>query len=244
MKVLLRVAMLLSLSFFSFSAWSQVEEDVLLEPIRKVFPDFEVGDIELTPIPGIYKVHWLTEPTGYIYMSEDGKYFFDGKFLEVAEDRIVDLGEKAMEKERLKYMESLATEELIVFGAEEPKATVYVFTDVDCYYCQKLHLEVPALTALGVQIRYLAYPRAGIGSPSYNKIASAWCADDPNDALTKLKAGEAIPENVCEDNPVPSQFALGGKVGVRGTPALITETGRLLPGYMPAKKLAAELGIK
>ena len=51
---------------------------------------------------------------------------------------------------------------------------------------------MPALHDLGVEVRYLAYPRAGIGSPSYRKIASAWCADNPNESLTALKNGEDI----------------------------------------------------
>ena len=132
---------------------------------------------------------------------------------------------------------------MIVFAPKQSKAHVYVFTDVDCYYCQKLHQEVPALEALGIEVRYLAYPRAGIGSDSYQKIASAWCADDPQDSLTILKAGGDIPSNVCEDNPIAQQFALGSDLGVKGTPALITEAGVLLPGYMPADKLARALGL-
>ncbi|MFT5670969.1 MAG: thiol:disulfide interchange protein DsbC, partial [Glaciecola sp.] len=115
--------------------------------------------------------------------------------------------------------------------------------DVDCGYCRKLHEEVPALNAKGIEVRYLAYPRAGIGSPSYNKIVSAWCAVDQQNALTKLKQLEPIPTNICAGNPVAAQFALGGKMGVRGTPALVLDSGRLLPGYMPADRLAAELGV-
>ena len=49
-----------------------------------------------------------------------------------------------------------------------------IFTDIDCGYCRKLHKEVPELNRLGVAVRYLAYPRAGIGSISYDKAVSAW----------------------------------------------------------------------
>ena len=99
------------------------------------------------------------------------------------------------------------------------------------------------MQALGIEVRYLAYPRAGIGSDSYQKIASAWCAEDPQDSLTILKAGGDIPRDVCEDNPIAQQLALGTDLGVKGTPALITEAGVLLPGYMPADKLAQALGL-
>ena len=52
-----------------------------------------------------------------------------------------------------------------------------------------------------------------------------------------------IARDVCEDNPIAQQFALGTDLGVKGTPALITEAGVLLPGYMPADKLARALGL-
>jgi thiol:disulfide interchange protein DsbC len=40
-----------------------------------------------------------------------------------------------------------------------------------------------------------------------------------------------------------AQYSLGNQLGVKGTPAIITTDGKLLPGYMPAKKLAESLGL-
>ena len=44
-------------------------------------------------------------------------------------------------------------------------------------------------------------------------------------------------------NPVARQYDLGGEIGVTGTPAIVTEDGRMLPGYMPAQQLAKTIGI-
>jgi thiol:disulfide interchange protein DsbC len=139
-------------------------------------------------------------------------------------------------------LEALDESEMVVFAPENPQKTVTVFTDFDCTYCRKLHQEVPVLNELGIAVRYLAYPRAGVGSASYDKMVSAWCADDPNTALTDAKMGKAIPQKTCA-NPVAKQYRLGDDFGVTGTPALILEDGQLLPGYMPASALAARLGI-
>ena len=68
-------------------------------------------------------------------------------------------------------------------------------------------------------------------------------ADDAQDALTRLKLGQDIPDNVCDGNPVTDQYKLGGRLGVTGTPALITAEGELIPGYLPADKLAKRLGL-
>ena len=42
--------------------------------------------------------------------------------------------------------------------------------------------------------------------------------------------------NSCE-NPVENHFEIGRRIGVTGTPAIITQTGLLLPGYIPANEL-------
>ena len=155
--------------------------------MTKIRPDFVAKSVSETAAKGIFKVDITNGPT--IYLTEDGQHFFTGDFYAISDNGLVNLGERAREKERVVALSALSISDMIVFAPKQSKAHVYVFTDVDCYYCQKLHQEVPALEALGIEVRYLAYPRAGIGSDSYQKIASAWCADDPQDSLTILKAG-------------------------------------------------------
>ena len=240
-KVLFLFSFLVS-SLSSLSAFADDHKyDAMLGKLTKIRPDFVAKSVSETAAKGIFKVDITNGPT--IYLTEDGQHFFTGDFYAISDSGLVNLGEQAREKERVVVLSALSLSDMIVFAPNQSKAHVYVFTDVDCYYCQKLHQEVPALEALGIEVRYLAYPRAGIGSDSYQKIASAWCADNPQDSLTILKAGGDIPSNVCEDNPIAQQFALGSDLGVKGTPALITEAGVLLPGYMPADKLARALGL-
>ena len=102
-----------------------------------------------------------------------------------------------------------------------------------------LHKEVPQLNAMGIEVRYLAYPRAGIGSESYQKMVTAWCAKDRQATLTRFKNGEAVPISTCADNPVTAEFQLGERLGVSGTPTMITAAGELIPGYVPAAELAS-----
>jgi thiol:disulfide interchange protein DsbC len=129
---------------------------------------------------------------------------------------------------------------MVIFAPEEYDHTITVFTDIDCGYCRKLHNEIDAFMAEGIRVRYLFYPRAGLGSPSYQKAVSVWCADDRKQALTDAKAGEPLPEKSCE-NPVADHMALGEAMGVTGTPAILLENGQLVPGYVPAKRMAAIL---
>lgn len=211
--------------------------------LTKVNPNFKVESLKDSGLKGFYKVKIVNGPQ--MYMSEDGQYFFTGALFKMEGDKVVNLTEKDATEERMAKMGELVPAEMISFSPTKPvktKATINVFTDVDCFYCQKLHQEVPELNARGIQVRYLAFPRAGVGSESYNKIVSAWCADNQQDALTKLKAREDIPAKTC-DNPVTKQYELGKVMGVTGTPAIVLDDGTLIPGYRPAADLAKMLGI-
>jgi thiol:disulfide interchange protein DsbC len=131
----------------------------------------------------------------------------------------------------------------VVFPADgEMRAIINVFTDIDCGYCRQMHRDVAHLNALGIEVRYLGYPRAGIGSSSFDKLVTAWCADDQQDAMTRLKAGEHVEPRTCP-NPVAEHYALGDRVGVTGTPSIILMDGRMIPGYLPPEDLAARIGL-
>ncbi|MNR46183.1 Thiol:disulfide interchange protein DsbC precursor [compost metagenome] len=112
-----------------------------------------------------------------------------------------------------------------------------MFTDTDCGYCQKLHSEVPELNRLGVEVRYVAFPRQGLQSPAYKELVSVWCAKDRQGAMNLAKTRQEVPAAEC-DNPVAKQYALGQMIGVSGTPAIVLANGKLIPGYQPAAQLA------
>lgn len=206
-------------------------------------PGIVISDIEKTEMPGIYKVS--VGPSTNIYSNANGTNFIVGDLFRVQPNKITNVSEESRNGERAKAVASVADKDMIIFPAKgERKARIYVFTDVDCYYCQKLHHNMQQMNDMGIEIAYLAYPRAGIGSDSYKKVASAWCADDKRTALTKLKNREEIPMNVCANNPIDSEYSLGQSIGLSGTPALILESGELIAGFLEPEALAGRIGIK
>lgn len=205
-------------------------------------PGITVTSVEASVIPGLYKTE-IGEGS-QVYATADGKYFIAGEVYEVSPGKIVNLTDQERNVERAKIIAGINKKDTINFAPKGAvKKVMYVFTDVDCGYCQLLHSKVPEYNELGIEVRYLAYPRAGIPSKSYSKIASAWCAQDRNDAITKLKNRQEIPENVCEGNPVPAQFELGRKIGLSGTPALVFEDGQLIGGYLEPARLIEMLQL-
>lgn len=214
---------------------------VISSALKRARPELVVSDVKPSAIPNIYSVRVTGGPT--LYATADGSHFIAGELYQVTTNELVNLTEQERAGERKVVLATIPKEQTINYTPATTKGVAYVFTDVDCFYCQKLHHGMAKMNELGIEIRYLAYPRAGIGSPSYKKIASAWCADNKQDAMDKLKNRVEIPVNVCENNPVANQFAMGEQLGVHGTPAIFLADGTLVPGYVPPEELAKRLGI-
>ncbi len=201
--------------------------------LKSVFRS-EPDHISESKIPNIYEVMYGTE---VVYVSQDGKYFIAGDMINLdTRENITNLAKSGIRKTLLNKQDNKP----VVFKAKNEKHVLTVFTDIDCPYCAKLHREVPQLNEQGVTVKYLMFPRAGIGSPSYKKAVSMWCNDDQKQAMTDAKARKPIADKTCE-NPITAQYHLGQELGVTGTPALITSSGRLIPGYVPADRLVKML---
>ena len=89
----------------------------------------------------------------------------------------------------------------------------------------------------------MAFPRSGPDTESFNKAVNVWCAEDRQQAMTDSKLGGSVKNETC-DSPVAAQYEAGLRLGVTGTPALFLESGELLPGYIPPKRLKEILDNK
>lgn len=232
-KLILGTAVAMALA----AGWAMAD-DVPADLGEKMKPMFggAPDSLKATPVPGVFEAKFGGE---IIYVSADANYVFAGDLIDAKNKS--NLTELSRSSERKEIVAKIDPAKAIEFKAKgEEKHVLYAFTDVDCPFCAKLHKEVPALNEKGITVRYLAYPRAGVGSPTYKKMVSIWCADDKQQALTDMKSGKDVPVKEC-DNPVEEEYKLGQKLGVNGTPALITIDGMMIPGFRPADQLAKML---
>ena len=211
------------------------DEQAVRDSITRFMPTVKPDLVSPSEVKGMYEV---MIGTNILYISEDGKHMIQGDMIDL--DSRKNVSEDKVAKARAKFIDKVGQDQMILFTPKESKHTVTIFTDIDCGYCRKLHAEMDQYLGEGITIQYLFFPRAGKGSGSYKKAVSVWCSDDRNAALTNAKKGETPKEKECE-NPVDEHMALGGDLGVRGTPMLVTEKGTVFPGYMPAKQLAKAL---
>ena len=210
-------------------------EKVLLER------GMQVDSIETTAIDGLYAVR---EGSRVFYFSSDGRFLIHGEMYDLISGEPENLTEKSLKGVRAKLINTVPEKEFIIFKAKNEKYKINIFTDIDCGYCRKLHSEMDDYLAAGITIKYLFFPRAGLGSDAYKKAVSVWCADDRNAAITTAKMGTGVLQDKTCKNPVAAHMKLGEQLGVRGTPMMVTSAGTVFPGYMPAKQLAKSLSAE
>ncbi len=219
----------------------------ILDQLQAGRPDLEFSDIKASDLQGYYRVDVTRGPA--LYIAQDGSHFFSGELYASTSVGIVNLTEMDNAAHRLEMLAMVKDEDKIIFSPEgNTKGILTVFTDVTCAYCRRLHSHIEEFSDLGIEIQYLAFPRSGIernGSltKEYLETAKAWCSEDRLQAMTNLKGGTPVSEQVCENNPVAEQYRLGIEFGVTGTPAIVLPDGTLLPGYRTPAEFARILGI-
>jgi thiol:disulfide interchange protein DsbC len=229
------------LCFFMLVGGAQAQQvdqeiqDKMRNSLRSLAPGLVPDEIRTTPVDNLYEV---TFDGRLVYMTGDGRFLLQGKIIDL--ETRTEITEERLAKLKMAALAKVSEDRMIIYGPEDAKDTVTVFTDIDCGFCRKLHSEMARYNEEGIRIRYLFYPRAGVGSDSYKKAVSVWCADDRRAAMDKAKAGGEVESKTCE-NPVEEHYDLGQVMRISGTPALLLEGGEMVPGYVPAHKLRQAL---
>ena len=209
----------------------------LAKTIEKALPGTSVTSVSSGPLAGLHEV--ILGPS-VLYISDDGRFLVRGDVFDLSS--LENITKIRRTQARVDAFIDMGVENMIEFAPKDIKTIrhLYVYTDIDCGYCRKMHLEIDQLNNAGIAVRYLAYPRAGIGSESYDKAVSVWCSADPQNALTVSKSGKTIKPLNCE-NPVTKHYRMGEAMGLRGTPAVYLDDGNQIGGYVPAKELIKKL---
>lgn len=208
--------------------------------LSKLMPNAKADSIADSVIPGMYEAVFGPQ---VIYISNNGRYILEGDLYDLSTR--TNLTEDKRRVGRAKVVNNLDAKAMVIFSPKEVKYTITAFTDIDCGYCRKLHNQMAEYNKLGIEFRYLAYPRSGVGSPSYLKALSVWCAKDPQEAMSFAKGGAKleqiqaitqVKEKDCKDE-ILSHMAAAKQVGVTGTPTLVFDNGQVAPGYVEPKRL-------
>ena len=210
-------------------------EKAIRATLGEILPGGEIDAIAPSPIEGLYEVRFQGS---VFYMSADGDYLVRGEILRLGDQ--TNVTEQSQARARLEVLEGLDESTMIIFEPEATEHTITVFTDIDCGYCRQFQREMPEYLDRGIRVRYLGFPRSGPDTPSYDKLVAVWCSDDQQGAMTRAKAGEQVEADPC-DNPVREHLGLVQQLQLRGTPAVFTESGRHIGGYLSPENMLRTL---
>lgn len=209
----------------------------IVAALQSLAPGMEIGRIGDSPIPGYREV---AIGARVVYVSEDGKRLIQGNVLDLAtRESLTQASEAVLRKDMIA---AYGDDSRITFAAANPKHEITVFTDIDCGFCRRMHQEIAEYNRLGITVNYLFYPRAGLGSESFQKAVDVWCAPDRRKAMTDAKAGRPVPTAAAGCvNPVTRDYELGRRIGLDGTPAVYAADGTQLGGYVAPAEMITRL---
>lgn len=205
--------------------------------VAEQFPGVSAEDITPSAADGVWKI----AHAGVVgYISADGRYLFDGDMIDLETD--VNLSARERRSWRMARIERISEDDMLIFAPRTPEHTITVFTDVECTYCRRLHSQIDKILDAGIRVRYLFYPLEGPGSEAFRKARAVWCSEDRKAALLAAQNDEPIPGEAGCGSPVARHYRLAVEaLNLRGTPTILTDSGRILPPGMPVPELIDEI---
>lgn len=234
----------IAIFFFAASATADNSAQLIRESMDRANLGAKVDFIEPSPMAGLYVVG--LQGGRVLYASEDGHFFIQGRLYEAGDGKTINLTDRQEREGIAKAISDIDTSEMIVFKAKDERSVITVFTDTSCPFCHKLHEDIDEINDAGVTIRYLAYPREGLKSETFQKMVSVWCADDRQKAISDAINEDYLVDQTCS-NPVESHYMLGQQIGLQGTPSIVFRDGSVVSGYRSAEvieKMASSIAEK
>lgn len=206
-------------------------EDEIKSTLQKKIPQIgQINQINKSAVPGLYEV-----------ITQDHLFYTDGKAQFLIDGAVYDLKSmRNITEERSRKLFALDFSQLpLELAVKKVKGNgsrkLAIFTDPNCGFCKKLEKELKQID--NVTIYQFMYPILG----SEEKVRGVWCSKDRAKAWDDLMQDDIMPPAGNCVTPTEKVMALGKKLKVNGTPALIFADGTINPGYLPAAELEKAL---
>jgi thiol:disulfide interchange protein DsbC len=215
---------------------AMAQEAVIRKNISERLPDFpKIDEVTKTSIPGIYELRIGTE---IVYTDEHGDYVIEGTLVETKTR--ANLTQARIEKITAIDFASLPLKDAIVWKQGTGARKMVVFADPNCQYCKRFESDMQQVKDVTVYTFLLPI----LGGDSPEKAKNIWCAKD-NGAVWRdwMIRGTAAPRSMgaCDTSAIARNLELGRKYRVNGTPALVFEDGKRVPGAMPPADVDKQL---
>ena len=219
----------------SFAPTAVADEAAIRKNIPERLPDFpKIDEVTKTALPGIYE---LRIGTDILYTDENGSYLIEGQLIETKTR--VNLTEARISKLTAIDFKSLPLKDAMVWKQGTGDRKLVVFADPNCGYCKKFERDLQSVK--DVTVYTFLYPI--LGADSSQKSQAIWCAKDNTKAwrdwMIKGTPIEAAPQ--CDSSALQRNVALGRRYRINGTPGLVFEDGKHLPGAVGTEQIEKQL---
>ena len=235
MKTLLRSTLTAALTA-TLAVGCLAQEAVIREALAKRLPNIPRGDeVTKTAIPGLYEVRIGTE---IVYTDEHGDYLIEGSIIDTKTR--ANLTEARIDKLTAIDFAALPLKDAIVWKQGTGARKLVVFADPNCGYCKKFEKDMQQVK--DVTVYTFLYPILGGDSP--DKSRDIWCAKNNGTVWRDWMINGATPTRSmgqCDVSALQRNVALGKKFRVNGTPALVFEDGKRVPGALPPDQVEKQL---
>jgi len=198
--------------------------------LKDLYPATRIERVQTSEIPTVYEV---TMGKNSAYTDATGRYFVFGHLYDMKTQR--DLTAERMEKQQRIDFSQLPLGDAIKTVRGKGERMLAVFSDPDCPYCKRLEAELDKLD--NVTLYIFPYPLEGLHPEAVDKAVAVWCAPDRARAWADLmKTGKVPAKRDCE-NPIQRNIQLAQRLGINGTPTMVSADGRTLPGAAPGDRI-------
>lgn len=195
----------------------------------------KIDEISKTPMPGLWEVRVGTE---LFYSDEQGNYLVQGTVFDTRAK--VNLTEQRIDKLTAIDFDKLPLKDAMVVKQGSGARKLAVFADPNCGYCKRFERDL--MTIKDVTVYTFLYPV--LGPDSHDKSRAVWCAKDAMKTWRDWMIDGVTPPRImgaCDATALERNSAFGRKYRINGTPALVFEDGRRVPGAMSAAELEKRL---
>ncbi len=212
------------------------DEAAIRKSLAERLPTFpKIDEISKTPIAGLYEIRVGTD---IFYSDEDGNHLIQGELIDTRSR--TNLTEARIAKLTAIDVAALPLKDAIVWKQGSGARKLVVFADPNCGYCKRFERDLQNVK--DVTVYTFLYPILGGDSP--DKSRNIWCAKDSTKAWRDWMIDGVVPAKAmgqCDAGALERNTALGRKHKVNGTPALVFEDGKRVPGAMAADALEKQL---
>lgn len=203
----------------------------------------KVKSVKPAPVKGLYEI--LVEKdgkSGIVYLDDERKHLLQGMIINLESFQPVFSHPQEMLQPKQQTsldVSKIPASSAFVMGNPKGIKKLYVFTDPDCPYCNKMHAELKKLAQIApdVAIHIMLFPLP-MHPEAYDKSRSI-LESKSQEIMDKAFEGKEVPKPVRDDSKaaVDAVIKFATENGINGTPTLVLGNGTIIVGGRDAESL-------